>query len=256
MRTLEDLLSALPWSPERDHLWMVGDLVNRGPNSVEALRWAASLERQGRLTAVLGNHDLALLATCYGVRAPEPGDTFQDVLAAPDAPQLCDWVRRRPLLVRRNSDCLIHAGILPLWSLDDAEKLARRVERRMARDDFSEFLKAAFNRNRKTTDPERASNAEERNALSVFTRIRLCDRAGRMLQGFTGPPEEAPPGARPWFALRPPEEGVHYVFGHWASMGMRMDDHFSALDDGCVYGKTLAAIRLEDRRVFQVASRM
>ncbi|HUG44132.1 MAG TPA: symmetrical bis(5'-nucleosyl)-tetraphosphatase [Acidobacteriota bacterium] len=256
MRTLEDLLSALPWDPAEDHLWMVGDLVNRGPNSRVVLQWASHLERKGRLTAVLGNHDLALLASHCGVRDEEPDDTFQDVLAAPDAAQLCDWLRRRPLLVRCGSDCLVHAGILPGWSLDTADRLARQVELRLARNDFAESLERVFSRNRARAVAGVSSGGEEDSALSVFTRLRLCDPAGRMLQGFTGPPEASPPGAQPWFALRPPQEGVHFVFGHWAALGLRLGDLYSALDDGCVYGRTLAAIRLEDRTVYRVESRM
>lgn len=251
MRTLEDLLCSLSWNPASDRLWMVGDLLNRGPDSLETLRWAVDLERKGRLTAVLGNHDLALLACFSGARSMQPDDTFHDILSAPDADRLCDWLRRRPLMLRRGSDFLVHAGVLPGWSPGEAHRRARRAERRLAADDWGEFLKQSFQRR-----PGSAPIDKDASALSVLTRIRLCDPTGRMVQGFTGPPEDAPDGARPWFALRPERERAHWIFGHWAALGLRLGDHYSALDDGCVYGRALAAIRLEDRTVYRVESRM
>lgn len=245
--TLEALLARLEVDWDRDRLWLVGDLVNRGPSSLAALRWAKGLsERMGpRLVAVLGNHDLRLVACHAGIARPRPRDTLDGVLAAPDREELVGWLASRPLLHREGDTALVHAGLLPGWTLEEGERRARRVEAALAGP-----LREALLQPPPAERPDPVPTGI-RQALAAFTLLRTLGADGRPCP-FSGPPAAAPAGCVPWF--RAPgrrSEGATVVFGHWAALGLLVEPRLVAVDTGCVWGQRLTAIRLDDRAVVQ-----
>ncbi|MCC6139484.1 MAG: symmetrical bis(5'-nucleosyl)-tetraphosphatase [Nitrospira sp.] len=249
-RSLERLLDLIRFDPSVDRLWCVGDLVNRGPASLRVLR---SLKQLGPAAqVVLGNHDLFLLAAAEGLASLRPKDTIQDILAAEDRAELLEWLRQQPLHYREGAHVMVHAGLLPQWSIDEASALAREVEAVLAGPEVRLFLHALFHRpapqwNASLTGYERLS------ALAhVFTRLRTCTAEG-VLSGFSGSPTDAPHGYFPWFRIPNRRASDHTVlFGHWAALGLHIESNLLGLDSGCVWGRQLTAIRLEDRAVFQV----
>ncbi len=248
-RTFERLLERIAFDPGRDRLWLVGDLVNRGPDSLAVLRRVRALGSAAQV--VLGNHDLHLLARAAGVRGPEAGDTLDGVLAAPDRDDLVHWLAAWPLLFRESGFVLVHAGLLPAWSLAEAESRAREVEQALA-GDLRQTL-AMLSGKAPARWSERLSAADRlRFIVRAFTRLRLVDQAGHLAGGHKGPLETAPKGTLAWFDAhrrRPLDETV--LCGHWAALGLRLRADVIALDSGCVWGGLLSAVRLEDRAVFQ-----
>ena len=242
-KTLERLLLTIPFESGRDRLWLTGDLVNRGPSSLEVLRWAWSASRTlgDRFVTVLGNHDLHLLSMAGGHGRPHHRAAFERVLDAPDRDALIGWLARRPLLHREGSTALVHAGLFPEWSLDEAAARARAVEEVLADDSQRlELLEST------------ATSMEMTRDLYGFTSLRLLDASGEP-NDFTGPPASAPAGCVPWFEARDRRSReATLVAGHWAALGLRVADNFLALDTGCVYGGSLTAVRLEDREIFTV----
>jgi bis(5'-nucleosyl)-tetraphosphatase (symmetrical) len=249
-RTLDRLLDRIGFDAGRDRLWSVGDLVNRGPDSLAVLRRIRGLG--GAATVVLGNHDLHLLARAAGVRDAEPDDTLDDVLAARDRDELMNWLAGLPLLVRQDGLVLVHAGIPPYWTVATAERRARdlenalRQERRKTLALLGARAPARFSRGL-----DRA--ARLRFTARAFTRLRLVNADGRIATGHKGPPETAPAGVVAWFdAPGRRSAGATILCGHWAALGFRMREDLLALDSACVWGGSLTAVRLEDRAVFQV----
>lgn len=245
--TLEALLSQLPFRPEKDHLWLTGDLVNRGPRSLDVLRWAYDSSRRlgDRMVVVLGNHDLHLLNVHLGLRPVKPKDAdLLPILEAEDRQQLADWLIRRPLLHRHGKTLLVHAGLLPDWTPKAAAAHARRVSKRL--------------RNPKTVaallGPRPEADAEALPhwlALEALTRVRTVDRRGRPY-AFSGPPQEAPSGCVPWFAYPQRRSSrSEILFGHWAALGIHRQNGTTCLDSGCAWGGHLSALRLDDRELFQ-----
>lgn len=249
MASLERLLTAIGHDPTRDRLWLVGDLVNRGPRSLDVLRWARA---QGdSLVTVLGNHDLHLLARAAGLVPAKRRDTLDAVLAAPDLGELVDWLRTRPLVHVEDGLLLVHAGLHPRWSAARARALAAEIEAGLRSSRWTEWLGQTLAAAPPWQD-DLVGPARARSILSFLVRARACDGAGHPVD-FDGPPEEAPAGAVPWYALPDPAWADHtVVFGHWAAHGLRLGDRWIATDAGCVWGKRLAAVRLDDRVVTQV----
>jgi len=249
-RTLERLLRRIRFDSVKDRLWMAGDLVNRGPRSLEVLRWARSLDSS--LVCVLGNHDLHLIGRALGLRRAKRLDTLDEILEAPDQHELLEWLRSRPLLHREGGRLLVHAGLQPGWTVADAETVARALEKRL-RGRGAKALIGSLSR-RGLLGWEEAREGEERDvlALQTLTLMRTCDVDGRLCHEFSGPPEDAPPACRPWFAI--PERraaDTQVVCGHWAALGLRQEPHLVALDTGCVWGGPLSAVRLDDGTLFQ-----
>ena len=209
------------------------------------LRWA--IDQGDRLTVVLGNHDLHLLARAAGLARAKRRDTLEEVLAAPDRDDLLDWLRRRPLLHREGGYLLVHAGLLPAWTPAEAERLAREVEEELRGDRAERLLRSL---RAEPPRPWRASlsgGARRRLALAVFTRLRTLREDGRLCDDFSGPPEEAPTGCRPWFELPDRRSaGETVIFGHWAALGLLLRGGLAALDTGCAWGRELTALRLDD----------
>lgn len=249
-KSLRLLLDRISFNPRNDRLWLVGDLVNRGPESLATLRFIKELG--AAVTVVLGNHDLFLLAAADGIVALRPKDTIRDVLAADDRAELVDWLRRQPLHYRDGTFLMVHAGLLPQWSIDDAVGFAREVETVLAGPHYRTFLQDLFHGPAPQWNP--SLNGTERlvSLARVFTRLRTCTASGEM-SSFSGPPEDAPKGFVPWFRI--PERrnaDATIITGHWAALGLQLDPTHLAIDSGCVWGRQLTAVRLEDRKVFQV----
>ena len=246
--TFEALLGRLEFRPGRDRLWFVGDLVNRGPDSLGMLRWA--YRHRDSLVCVLGNHDLHLLAQREGVIPPRPRDTLGPLLAAPDAGELCDWVAGLPFVHRENGFVLVHAGLLPGWNLAAVEAAGAAAREALSRDRPG-FLRALYSLrgDRSAEDDERSPGdgpGRAVTAASVFTRIRIVDGEGTPSFDFDGVPEAIPPGHRPWFEDLSLPEDLTVLFGHWAALGLMVSARVVGLDSGCVWNGSLTALRLED----------
>jgi bis(5'-nucleosyl)-tetraphosphatase (symmetrical) len=244
----DNLCALLEQIDPADRLWLTGDLVNRGPRSLAVLRWAR--EQGDRVVTVLGNHDLNLLACAAGVRRVRKSDTIGEVLAAPDRDELLDWLRARPLVYREGDHLLVHAGLLPPWTADDAERIAREVEAALRGPESVRLLESwrEAPRTWQENHPDRLALA-----LAAFVTLRCVNQRGAMDRDFDGPPDEAPAGLMPWFdhpARRSRE--VRVVCGHWAALGLHLRPDLAALDSGCVWGGSLTALRLEDGHVIQV----
>jgi bis(5'-nucleosyl)-tetraphosphatase (symmetrical) len=243
---LGTLLETLDFSPERDRLWFVGDLVNRGPASLEVLRRVHALGEAATVT--LGNHDLHLLAVAHGCARLKGDDTLADILGAPDRDSLLEWLLHRPLLAedRRLNLCLVHAGLSPQWDLATARACAREVERALTLDPEKLF------RNMYGDKPDRwdeSLTGKERLRYSVncFTRLRYVDEHGRLdLRAKSSPGKSQRDALVPWFEV--PEarwRGTGIVFGHWSTLGFFQTPDVVALDTGCVWGGSLTALRLD-----------
>jgi bis(5'-nucleosyl)-tetraphosphatase (symmetrical) len=248
--TLQRLLRRIGYDPGRDRLWFVGDLINRGPGSLAMLRWAA--ERGERIVAVLGNHDLHLLARAAGVSEAKRRDNLADVLEAPDRDDLLAWLRGRPLIHREGEILLVHAGLFPDWTPAEAERLAREVEERLRGEKGTKLLATVDQKTSERWKEGLAGFERARVALAGFARLRTLEADGRMCAEFSGPPALAPKGCRPWYALPGRKSaGATVVFGHWAALGLKVGDGVACLDTGCAWGRELTALRLDDWRIFQ-----
>ncbi|MBL8486674.1 MAG: symmetrical bis(5'-nucleosyl)-tetraphosphatase [Rhodocyclaceae bacterium] len=245
------LLDYISFDRGRDRLWFVGDLVNRGPRSLEVLRFARDLGDAA--VVVLGNHDLHLVMQSEGHGRANREDTLGQVLAAPDRDALLDWLRRRPLFHVEGGFALVHAGLLPAWSIERAAALAREVEAALAGPGYRNFLAHMWGSQPAAWDEGLAGWDRLRVVVNAMTRMRFCRADGSMDFGTKGPPENAPPGTYPWFAA-PDRVARHHtiVCGHWSALGFRSEPGLLALDSGCLWGGSLTAVRLEDRQVFSL----
>ncbi|MDH5221052.1 MAG: symmetrical bis(5'-nucleosyl)-tetraphosphatase [Betaproteobacteria bacterium] len=247
---LRELLGVIRFDGEADRLWFVGDLVNRGPKSLETLRLVRALGEAA--VCVLGNHDFHLLCRAEGFARKHADDTLDEVLAAPDAPQLLAWLRARPMMHAANGYAMVHAGLLPQWSLAQAQALAHEVEGALRGAQCREFLRHLYGTEPRGWRDGLAGWDRLRVIVNAMARLRYCTDAGEMLLAVKR--EDAPPGARRWFDLRPPDEAP-IVCGHWSTLGLLVTHKLLALDTGCVWGGRLTAVRLEDRALFQVPCR-
>jgi bis(5'-nucleosyl)-tetraphosphatase (symmetrical) len=249
---LRRLLDKCAFDPAHDRLWFVGDLVNRGTESAAVLRFVMGLGE--RAVAVLGNHDLHLLAVAYGGAKLRQGDTIQDVLDAPDRDQLLSWLRCQPLAHGEDHYLMIHAGLLPQWTPEHAIALSREVEAVLCGEGFRDFAARMYG-NR----PDRWNDAltgvdRLRVIVNAMTRMRACTPEGAMDFSYSGNLEHLPAGLIPWFDMpQRASAGASVITGHWAALGLRLRKDLIAIDTGCLWGGRLTAIRLEDRRVYQVA---
>lgn len=248
---LQQLLGLIGFEPGVDRLLLVGDLVNRGPASLETLRLVRSLGRSA--ITVLGNHDLHLLAVAAGVAPAGKGDTLQPILAAPDRDQLLDWLRSRPLLYREDGWVLVHAGLLPQWSLEDAHLLAGEVEQQLRSPNSAECLGSLYGNKPDRWADSLSGMERSRVIVNAMTRMRFVTPDGVMEFASKGEADDPPPGHFPWFELPGRwRSDALVICGHWSALGLRLTDGLAALDTGCVWGGSLTALRLEDRQVFQV----
>jgi bis(5'-nucleosyl)-tetraphosphatase (symmetrical) len=251
---LTQLLERVRFDAATDRLWLVGDLVNRGPQSLEVLRFVRGLGE--RAVAVLGNHDLHLIARARGHAEARRDDTLQGVLEAPDCDALIDWLRGRPLLHDEGGFVLVHAGLLPQWTRAKAAALAREVEAALRAPGYDRFVAAMYGGKPDRWDDRLAGIDRLRVIVNAMTRLRFCTPDGVMDFQAKGEAGAAPPGHLPWFDVpgRRNADAV-IVCGHWSALGVRLRPDLLALDSGCVWGGALSAVRLEDRMLFQVPCR-
>ena len=249
--TLCCLLERIAFDAVRDRLWFAGDLVNRGPRSLETLRFVRNLGASA--LTVLGNHDLSLLMAAEGLGKRSRGDTFDDVLKATDRTELLDWLRHQPLCHVEDGFCLVHAGLLPAWDVMLAQALAGEVENALTGTNWREFFAHLWGSEPAAWDAHLTGWARLRVIVNAMTRLRFCTPEGTMDFQTKGEAASAPAGYLPWFAVpgRRSAEAT-LIFGHWSALGLKVWPHLLATDSGCVWGGMLTAIRLEDRAVFQV----
>lgn len=232
-------------------LIFVGDLVNRGPESLRTLRLLAGMGE--RVRTVLGNHDLHLLAVSHGVRAPSRSDTIADLLAAPDRNFLLDWLRRQPLALLADGHLVVHAGVLPQWSAAQVLALSAEVEAQLQSDDWPAFLSTMYGNEPARWDDALAGADRFRCIVNALTRLRFCAADGTMEFATKEGPGQPPPGFMPWFDVPDRRtDGVPVVFGHWSTLGLVERPNLIGLDSGCVWGGKLSAMRLRDRWLLQV----
>lgn len=249
-----DLLALVGFSPREDRLWLVGDLVNRGPASLAVLREVMRLGE--RAVTVLGNHDFHLLTVAAGHRRPHRGDTLDDVLAAPDRADIVDWLAARPLVHLEGDWLMVHAGLLPSWTPRNAVALSGEVQAAMADPGRSAFLRDLYGDEPHTWRDDLAGMDRLRAIVNVCTRLRFCTPDGRMEFKEKRGIAHAPEGFLPWFAQPARRSSdVTVVCGHWSTLDLMLRPDVMMLDSGCVWGGALTAVRLDDREVFQVPSR-
>ncbi len=245
---LRRLLDRLHFDPADDQLWLAGDLVNRGPQSLEVLRFAQSLGKRAK--TVLGNHDLHLLAMAYGVRKPKANDTARAVLDAPDAADLIHWLQRRPLLhhSKKRQWTMVHAGIPPQWSLKDATARAKELQKVLDSDRAEAFFQGMYGNGPERWSDKLKGQDRLRYIVNAFTRMRYCRTDGSLEFSANMSPHYAPGELTPWFYMPERKTRKHrIVFGHWSTAGYLDDANVIALDTGCVWGGELTAIRLRKR---------
>lgn len=246
------LLERIVFDPRRDRLWLAGDLVNRGPASLETLRYVMGLGE--RAVTVLGNHDLYLLMVAAGAVGQQGADdTLGPVLDAPDRGELLAWLAARPLLHVEDGHAMVHAGLLPQWSVARARALAAEAESALRGPLGLEFIRNMWGSQPAAWRDDLAGWDRLRVVINAMTRMRFCSPAGEMEFRTKGEAITAPPGYLPWFAVPGRASADHtIVCGHWSALGLRVEPGLLALDSGCLWGRELTALRLEDRAVFQV----
>jgi len=249
--SFKDLLKKIQFNPAHDRLWFVGDLINRGPGSLDVMRWM--LEHQSSVVTVLGNHDLHTLVVAEGFVSAHRSDTIQSLLDAPDAPELLGWLRQQPLVHFEHGYLMVHAGLLPEWTVDQALTLAAEVNVALQAPNYREFLQHMYGNDPKRWDDGLTGWDRLRVITNAMTRLRICSTEGEMEFKFKGELENIPNGYQPWFDLtQRASVNTPIVFGHWSALGLQHKNNVYSLDTGCLWGGHLSAMRLEDRQIFQV----
>lgn len=262
-----DRLLQLIWEEDKEaHIILLGDTVNRGPESLTTLRHLMALD--GKVNTLLGNHDLHLLAVAHGIRPLERKSDLHAILDAPDRDQLLDWLRHRPLACwiediphetdpryEATSDgyLLVHAGVLPSWTVEETLNYAKEVETILQGEHFIHFLQHMYGDEPTQWTPTLSGYTRLRTIVNVLTRLRFCTQDDgiefQVKEGAAHPP----PGFLPWFDCKRHTEKSTIVFGHWAALGLLNREHIIGLDTGCVWGGKLTAMKLKDRHILQVS---
>lgn len=250
---LERMLESVDFAPARDSLWLSGDMVNRGPHSLETLRLVRSLGESA--VCVLGNHDLNLLAVSTGARKMRAADTMQNILSAPDRDELLDWLRRRPLahFDSRLKTLMVHAGIYPGWRRKQVAHLAAEVESLLRGAEWKNFLRRMYGRHPARWQSVKHKWERARFITNALTRMRFCTRRGGLNFTAKGAPGSQPPALLPWFAHPHMQcKNWRIVFGHWSSLGFMRHENYLSLDSGCVWGRALTAVCLDGAQAGRV----
>ncbi|TCK96575.1 LOW QUALITY PROTEIN: bis(5'nucleosyl)-tetraphosphatase ApaH [Paraburkholderia sp. BL9I2N2] len=246
-RTPFQQLLAKAAPPTGTPLWFAGDLINRGTESLATLRDVIALGKQA--VPVLGNHDLHLLSVSAGIRKSKKGDTIDEILAAPDAADLLEWIRHRPIAHFDNGMLMVHAGVLPQWDVNLTLELADELQRALRAPNWKETLAGLYGNEPNRWKPGLKGIERLRLTCSArLTRIRFCNAEGVMDFSSSGGLNAAPPGCMPWFDVPSRKTSdVTVVFGHWAALGLILRDNLIGLDSGCVWGEQLSAVRLAQK---------
>lgn len=251
------LLQSIPFNPNKDRLWFVGDLVNRGPDSLKVLRFIQALPQPARIT--LGNHDLHLLCQIFLPNQPvNPKDTLTDILSAPDKEAIGHWLRQQHLLYYDAAlNCVMtHAGIPPTWTLEQAKKRAKMLENVLQGPRYLDFLSHMYGQSPNIYTKTDSEILRLRTICNYFTRMRFCDAIGALEFSIKTHPKDAPSNYYPWYALPHRKQiAADIIFGHWAALAGRCPaPHIHALDTGYVWGGALTAMRLQDKQRFSVTA--
>lgn len=246
------LLELIRFNPENDRLWLVGDIVNRGPQSLELLRWV--YRHQHCTTMVLGNHDLHLLAVAAGAVAGNDLDTIDDIINAPDQAELCDFLRRQPLAHCENGWLMVHAGVLPMWSLEDILTLADEAQTVIRGEQWEHFVHQMYGDQPASWDDSLRGADRWRVIINALTRLRICTPAGELSFNYNGTLDNIPAGYVAWFDAPGRRSGnIPIICGHWSSLGLILRDNLCTLDTSYLWRQgELTAMRLADRQIFQI----
>ncbi len=245
--SLDALLGALDFSPSRDHVVLLGDLVNRGPGSLAVLRKLAALGSSA--DCLLGNHDLHALAVASHVRPAHKNDTLGQLLAAPDAPTLLHWLRHRPLTLQRGGFLMVHAGVLPQWTAAQTLAYGGEVASALQANDYADFLRSMYGNAPAQWAEGLAGTDRLRVIVNTLTRLRFCTAQGVMEFATKEAAGSAPTGCMPWFDVPGRlTAGTPVAFGHWSTLGLVNQPNVLALDTGCVWGGCLSAMRVDAGR--------
>jgi bis(5'-nucleosyl)-tetraphosphatase (symmetrical) len=250
---LDRLLEQIGFSPSRDHLVVLGDLINRGPQNIATLQRLRGLGASA--TCLLGNHDLHLLAVAAGVRPAHRSDTLQALLASPARNAWLQWLRQGKLADRAHGWLLVHAGVLPQWDAEQTLALAAEVEALLRSDEFDAFLPRLYGNTPPRWDDTLRGDDRWRVIINALTRLRFCTEDGTMEFKVKDAAAAAPPGYAPWFRIASRRSaGTPVAFGHWSTLGLIDQPDLLSLDTGCVWGGSLSAARIDGgrREVFQV----
>ncbi len=248
---LQKLLEKIRFDPAQDSLWFTGDLVNRGHQSADVLRFVKGLGE--RAVTVLGNHDLHMLAASIDSSCYRRHDTFKDVLEAPDSEELLSWLRYRPLLHHdaRLSITVVHAGLAPQWNVAQARNYAKEVEDMLQSEEYTRFFSHMYGDKPKRWSEALTGWERMRFIVNTFTRIRYCDKNGKQALKEKGAIGSQPNGLMPWFNVPGrASEGDVILFGHWAALGIGIHGSVYAIDSGCAWGGALSALRVDGERTF------
>ena len=249
--SFQNLLDRIDFNPEIDRLWFVGDLVNRGPDSLKMLRWVKM--NQSVVVTVLGNHDLHAIAVYEGFVKPHRFDTLGEMLSAPDREELFNWLRQQPLAYAEDNYLLVHAGVLPQWDASRILALTAEVEAALRGEHYRDFLAVMYGNEPAAWNDELQGMDRLRVITNALTRIRLCNSAGVMELKFKGEAKDIPKLYQPWFEVDARQSQDSFIiFGHWSALGVMLRENLAALDSGCLWGGMLTALRLTDRQLFQV----
>lgn len=243
---LQALLELIRFNPADDCLWFAGDMVNRGPKSLQTLRFIHDLGHSA--VCVLGNHDLHLIAMSLGHKLSNDDHTLDAILAAPDRDELIQWLRQQPLLHHDETldFTMIHAGLPPQWDLTLAQHCAREVETVLRSDELPDFIEHMYGNKPKRWSDTLSGWGRLRFIINCFTRLRFCDADGRLKLKYKGPPGSQPPEYLPWFELPARKSrDMNIVFGHWSTLGPRSDPGIYPLDTACLWGGELTALRID-----------
>ncbi|MCG6201903.1 symmetrical bis(5'-nucleosyl)-tetraphosphatase [Psychromonas antarctica] len=252
---LQQLLHLADFNPENDELWITGDLVARGPKSLQTLRFVKGLGDSAKV--VLGNHDLNLLAIHQGVQDDREKDKLSNLLAAPDCDELLNWLRQQPLLIRHPqfNFVMIHAGIPPQWTIPQAEHYAKQVELELQADNYKELLTAIYDNQPNSWSNQLQGSARSRFIINALTRMRYCFLDGSLEFDHTSAPEQTDLSKlKPWFEFDSLDRSSEIIFGHWGSLlGKVNKSGIYGLDTACVWGNSLTMLRWQDKKRFSLA---
>lgn len=247
------LLERINFDQKSDRLWLVGDLINRGSGSLEVLRWCYT--HQDSLTVVLGNHDLHALVVAEGIVAAHKGDTLDALLAAHDSDKLLNWLRHQRLIYQEGNHLMVHAGLLPQWTAEQALGYAAEVERVLHGENYLDFLKHMYGNLPDHWRDDLTGFDRLRVITNAATRLRICSVTGQMEFKFKGELEDIPVGFMPWFDVpKRATQDTQVIFGHWSALGLQQRENIYALDTGCLWGGKLTAMNIETKAVVQVDS--
>lgn len=247
------LLTRIQFDPKQDQLWLVGDLINRGSGSLEVLRWCYA--HQDSLKVVLGNHDLHALVVAHGFVKAHKSDTLDSLLAAADRDVLLDWLRHQRLMVKEDNLLMVHAGLLPQWTAEQAMSYAAEVEAALQGDRYLEFLFHMYGNQPNCWSDQLTGLDRLRLITNAMTRLRVCTVQGEMEFDFKGELDDVPSGFMPWFDVPTrATQASEVIFGHWSALGLQHRNNVYSLDTGCLWGGQLTAMNIHTKVITQVES--